>query len=68
MTGVPINNLRFADDIEVLEGNEDNLEDAVQTLSNEAKCYELMVNIEKTKTMVLGQKDIEERSNWIELS
>lgn len=35
------NNFRFSDDADILEGNEDDLEDMVQTLSNDTKCYGL---------------------------
>ena len=56
--GLSFNNLRFADDVDILEQNEDDLEDTVQILSNEARRYGLSINIEKTKTMVFGHKEI----------
>lgn len=42
----------------ILESNEDDLEDMVHALSNEAKRYGLLINTEKTKTMMLGHKEI----------
>lgn len=59
--GLSFNNLRFADDIDILEGNEDDLENTVQILSNEAERYGLSINIEKTKTMVFGDKEIKRK-------
>lgn len=56
--GLRINNLRYADDVDIIEENETDLEETVQRLSKEAKRYGLIVNIDKTKTMVFGQKDI----------
>lgn len=56
--GVRINNLRFADDIDIIAEDEDTLEKTVQTLSEEGKRYGLVMNIDKTKTMVFGDKQI----------
>lgn len=44
----------FADYVDILEGNEDNLKDMVQSLSIEARHYGLSINSEKTKTIVFG--------------
>ena len=59
--GMDINNLRFADDIDILENSAVELEKTVQELSTEGKRYGLLLNIDKTKTMVLGQQQVERR-------
>lgn len=59
--GMRINNLRFADDIDVIEESVGKLQRTVQVLSEEGKRYGLMMNIDKTKTMVFGNKEIEKK-------
>ena len=52
--GIRINNLRFADDIDIIAKEENTLERTVHTLHNEAMRYGLVMNADKTKTMVFG--------------
>jgi hypothetical protein len=59
--GVNINNLRFADDIDVMEENAEELTRTVQCLSDDCKPYGLRMNLDKTKSMVFGSNDIEKR-------
>lgn len=57
INGRTINNLRFADDTELLRENEQQLQDLVnQTIRNNADCR-LDVNINKTKTMVIDNEN-----------
>ena len=54
INGVKIDNLRFADDIDLLEESPQELQRALQLLSNEGRKTGLVINREKTKTMVFG--------------
>jgi len=54
--GIRINNLRFADDLDIIEEDESTLERTVHSLHKEAMRYGLMMNTDKTKTMVFGDK------------
>jgi len=56
--GIKINNLRFADDIDIIEEDESTLERTVYSLHKEAMRYGLVMNADKTKTMVFGDKQI----------
>lgn len=57
ISGTRINNLCFADDIDLIDEDEQRLEETVQELNDEGKRYGLNMNFEKTKTMVFGEKD-----------
>ena len=54
--GIRINNLRFADDVDVLGEDRTELENTVHMLNEEAKKYGLYMNFNKTKTMVFGDQ------------
>jgi hypothetical protein len=56
--GMLINNLRFADDVDIIEEDPAEMELTTQILNEEAKKYGLFMNFDKTKTMVFGDKDI----------
>jgi hypothetical protein len=56
-----INNLRFADDVDIIEEDPTEMESTTQMLNEEAKKYGLFMNFDKTKTMVFGDKDITQR-------
>ena len=58
ISGTKINNLRFADDIDLIDEDEERLEDMLNTLNEEGKRYGLTMNFDKTKTMVFGEKEI----------
>ena len=51
--GIRINNLRFANDIDIIEEDESTLERTVHSLHKEAMRYGLMMNTDKTKTCLL---------------
>jgi len=56
--GIRINNLRFADDIDIIAEDESTLERTVHSLHKEAMRYRLVMNVDKTKTMAFGDKQI----------
>jgi len=56
--GIRINNLRFADDIDIIAEDESTLERTVHSLHKEAMRYRLVMNADKTKTMAFGDKQI----------
>ena len=57
--GLNINNLRFADDIDIIEENIEELERTTMRLASDSRPYGLVVNKAKTKTMVFGSETIE---------
>jgi hypothetical protein len=57
--GETINNLRFADDVDLLEENFDMLQKNVELLDRAGEKANLKINIGKTKTMAFGKEEIE---------
>jgi len=57
--GERINNLRFADDIDLLENDCEKLQRNVNELNTAAQRAGLKINVDKTKTMVFDTKQIE---------
>ena len=57
ISGTRINNLTFADDIDLIEEDAQRLEETTRALNEEGKRYGLNMNFEKTKTMVFGEKE-----------
>jgi len=62
-TGVSVqgnlfNNLKFADDIDLLEECRDKLQDNLTKVDEASKAAGLKINISKTKSMVSGREDI----------
>ena len=55
INGTWINNLCFADDIDLTEEDPQRLEHTVNKVSSEAMRYGLTMNLGKTKTMVFGE-------------
>ena len=55
-----INNLRFADDIVLLEENPEDLLGTIERLRNDCRPYGMMLNLSKTKTMVFGERNMED--------
>jgi hypothetical protein len=51
--------LKFADDVDLIEDNHEVLQQNINLLGGAANSAGLKINIGKTKTMVFGQKDIE---------
>jgi len=51
-----VNNLRFADDIDIIELSNEKLQDTVDKLHTESERYGMHINVVKTKTMVFGKK------------
>ena len=57
-SGTRINNLAFADDIDLIEEDAQRLAEKSRALNEEGKRYGLNMNFEKkTKTMVFGGKE-----------
>ena len=54
--GVNINNLRYADDILLIAGTEEELQDLVSTINEESGNMGLSLNIKKTERMVISKK------------
>ena len=50
--GNRVNNLRFADDIDIIEQSNERLQDTVDKLHTESERYGMHTNAVKTKTMV----------------
>ena len=57
--GETINNLKFADDIDLIEESWDALEKNITTLNQAGEKAGLRINIEKTETMVFGKEEID---------
>ena len=53
-----INNLRFADDIDLIEDTCETVQDSVRLLNDAGNRAELKVNIGKTKAMVFGREEM----------
>ena len=58
--GHKINNLKFADDIDLLEEDRDELQGNLERINEAGEAAGLQINIEKTMTMVFGQESIAE--------
>jgi len=58
--GRRINNLRSADDIDLIEENRERLQESLTQMTEAGEKAGLEINISKTKTMVNGRKDTEE--------
>ena len=58
--GMRIDNLRFADDIVLLEENPEDLSGTIDRLCNGCRPYGMVLNLSKTKTMVFGERNMEE--------
>ena len=56
-----MNNLRFADDIDMMEERRDVLQANINILHTAGEAAGLRINIGKTKTLVFGSETIEER-------
>lgn len=61
VSGLLINNLRFADDIDLIDEDLSSLQRQVELTKTAAEQSGLMININKTKTMVFGDRNIENR-------
>ena len=55
-----INDLRFADDIVLLEENPEDFLGTIERLCNDCRPYGMMLNLSKRKTMVFGERNMEE--------
>jgi hypothetical protein len=58
--GQRINNLRFADDVDLLETNRDGLQLNLEKVNEAAEIMGLQINVSKTKSMVFGRESIEQ--------
>ena len=59
--GYRLNNLRFADDIDMMEERRDVLQANINILHTAGEAAGLRINIGKTKTLVFGSETIEEQ-------
>jgi len=59
--GYRLNNLRFADDIDLIEERRELLQANINTLHTAGEAAGLRINIGKTKTMVFGSETIEQQ-------
>ena len=53
----PVNNLRFADDIDLIAESQQKLQKVTDKVNESSKRFGLKINAEKTKVMVVGQKN-----------
>ena len=60
ISGTQVNNLRFADDIDLLDEDCDSLHQQMEKIKQVSEQAGLIMNTTKTKTMVFGNKQIEE--------
>jgi len=58
--GVTINNMRFADDIDLMEASSNSLQEAAQLLNEQGQRSGLVINKAKTQTMVFGNDNIDQ--------
>lgn len=61
VNGTQINNLRFADDIDLIEEELEQLQKNIQILKTEGTKAGLKINMKKTKTMVFGKKEVDNK-------
>ena len=59
ISGTLVNNLRFADDVDVLEEDCDSLHQQIEQLRVAAEEAGLIMNTKKTKTLVFSDRNIE---------
>ena len=59
LSGTPVNNLRFADDIDLIDEDCKSLQEQLEKTRVVAEQAGLIVNVGKTKTMVFGDRKIE---------
>ena len=56
--GIRINNLRFADDIDLIDADVNSLQSQIEQPKEAVELAELLPNTDKTKTMVFGERNI----------
>ena len=61
VNGTQINNLRFADDIDLIDEEQGRLQKNTQILQKEGNKAGLKINMKKTKTLVFGRKEIDKK-------
>jgi hypothetical protein len=61
VNGIQINNLRFADDINLIDEEQGRLQKNIQILQKEGNKAGLKINMKKTKTVVFGRKEIDKK-------
>ena len=55
-----VNNLKFADDVDLLEEDRDKLQGNLERINEAGEAAGLQINTENIMTMVFGQEDIKE--------
>jgi len=65
--GILFNNLKFANEFDLLEECRDKLQDNFRIVDEASKAEGLKINIKKTKTMVCGRDDIKilDDTRWL---
>lgn len=61
ISGTIVNNLRFADDIDLIDENSSSLQNQIELVKKSTEQAGLIINTNKTKTMVFGQQNINYR-------
>ena len=61
LTGMPVNNLRSADDTDLIDEDWKSLQEQLEKTRVVAKQTGLIVNVGKTKTMMFGDRKIEKK-------
>ena len=59
--GISINNLRFADDIDLLDEDISSLRSQIEQTENAVEQAGLLLNTNKTKIMVFGERNVDDR-------
>jgi hypothetical protein len=60
ISGIIVNNLRFADDIDLIDEDCSSLQNQIELVRKAAEQAGLIVNTNKTKTMVFGDRNIDQ--------
>lgn len=66
MNGIPINNLRYADDTAILADNIEDLQATINAINTIGKDFGLDVNISKTKLMIVSRQPHENAHLYID--
>ena len=61
IAGENINNIRYADDIVLIAGSEEKLQNLLQRVNEKSELKGIKINIKKTKVMVLSKRDHNQR-------
>ena len=65
IAGQQLCNSHFADDIDLLEGNEEELQQLTERLDKTAACYGMEINSDKSKILVISIKPRPSANIWM---